>query len=67
MNESSLTYFISLFQIQLQKVSRLCHTKSIVTVNGKFPGPTVYAREGDTVLVNVTNHVKYNITIHWYS
>ncbi|GLJ19496.1 hypothetical protein SUGI_0352120 [Cryptomeria japonica] len=54
------------FNIQLQKVSRLCHTKSIVTVNGKFPGPTVYAREGDTVLVNVTNHVKYNITIHWH-
>ncbi|KAH9292388.1 hypothetical protein KI387_040609, partial [Taxus chinensis] len=47
-------------------VSRLCHTKAIVTVNGKFPGPTVYAREGDTVLVNVTNHVKYNLTIHWH-
>ncbi|KAH9319761.1 hypothetical protein KI387_021530, partial [Taxus chinensis] len=54
------------FNIQLQNVSRLCHTKAIVTVNGKFPGPTVYAREGDTVLVNVTNHVKYNLTIHWH-
>ena len=52
-------------QIRVKNYTRLCHTKPIVTVNGKYPGPTIYAREGDTVLVNVTNHVKYNVTIHW--
>ncbi|KAH9319808.1 hypothetical protein KI387_021577, partial [Taxus chinensis] len=52
--------------IQLKNVSRLCHSKPIVTVNGQFPGPTIYAREGDTVLVNLTNHVKYNLSIHWH-
>lgn len=31
-----------------------------------FPGPTIYAREGDRVLVNVTNYAKYNMSIHWY-
>ncbi|KMT11987.1 hypothetical protein BVRB_5g099490 [Beta vulgaris subsp. vulgaris] len=46
--------------------TRQCSTKSIVTVNGKFPGPTIVAREDDTVLVKVVNHVKYNLTIHWH-
>ncbi|CAN4126210.1 unnamed protein product [Withania somnifera] len=46
--------------------TRLCSSKPIVTVNGKFPGPTIYAREGDNVLVNVVNHVKYNVSIHWH-
>lgn len=49
----------------MKNVTKLCATKSIVTVNGKFPGPTVYAREGDTVNVKVTNNVKDNVTIHW--
>ncbi|XP_022739690.1 laccase-11-like [Durio zibethinus] len=54
------------FDIQVKKVSRLCHAKPIVTVNGRFPGPTIYAREGDRVIVNVTNHAKYNMSIHWH-
>lgn len=51
----------------MQNVTRLCYTKSIVTVNGKFPGPPVVAREGDRLLIKVTNHVPDNITIHWYA
>ncbi|GKC38587.1 laccase-11-like protein [Tanacetum coccineum] len=31
-----------------------------------FPGPTVYAQEGDRVLINVTNHAQYNMSIHWH-
>ncbi|KAH7865940.1 hypothetical protein Vadar_013367 [Vaccinium darrowii] len=54
------------FDIKLQNVTRLCQTKSIVTVNGQFPGPRIIAREGDTVLVNVVNHVQYNVTLHWH-
>nr|GEX93617.1 laccase-17-like [Tanacetum cinerariifolium] len=53
------------FTIQLQNVTRLCHTRSMVTVNGKFPGPRIVAREGDRLLIKVTNHVSNNITIHW--
>lgn len=55
-----------LVQIRLQNVTRLCQTKSIVTVNGKYPGPRITAREGDRVLIKVVNHVSNNITIHWY-
>ncbi|KAE8713198.1 Laccase-11 [Hibiscus syriacus] len=54
------------FDIRVKNVSRLCHAKPIVTVNGRFPGPTIYAREGDRVLVSVKNYAQYNISIHWH-
>ncbi|XP_050239501.1 laccase-17-like [Quercus robur] len=54
------------FDIKLQNVTRLCHTKSIVTVNGQFPGPRIVAREGDHLLIKVVNHVQNNISIHWH-
>ncbi|KAH7405545.1 hypothetical protein KP509_15G075100 [Ceratopteris richardii] len=47
-------------------VSRLCHDKTIVAVNGKFPGPTVRVKEGDHLIVNITNLVSDNVTIHWH-
>lgn len=50
----------------LKNSTKLCSSKQIVTVNGKFPGPTIYAREDDTLLVKVVNHVKYNLSIHWW-
>ncbi|KAJ7961396.1 Laccase [Quillaja saponaria] len=54
------------FDIKLQNVTRLCQTKSIVTVNGQFPGPRIIAREGDRLVIKVVNHVQNNITIHWH-
>ncbi|KAL2619672.1 hypothetical protein AAZV13_08G320650 [Glycine max] len=54
------------FEIRHQNVTRLCHTKSIVTVNGQFPGPRIVAREGDRLLIKVTNHVQNNISVHWH-
>ncbi|XP_031384589.1 laccase-17-like [Punica granatum] len=54
------------FDIKMQNVTRLCHTRSIVTVNGKFPGPRIVAREGDRLLIKVINHVPHNVSIHWH-
>ncbi|XAR71956.1 Laccase [Bertholletia excelsa] len=54
------------FSVIMKNTTRLCATKAIVTVNGKLPGPTLYAREDDTVIVRVINHVQYNVTIHWH-
>ncbi|KAL8191612.1 hypothetical protein R6Q57_028343 [Mikania cordata] len=54
------------FNIRMKNVTRLCGTKSVITVNGKFPGPRVLAREGDRVVIKVVNHVSNNITIHWH-
>ncbi|XP_060202216.1 laccase-4 isoform X2 [Lycium barbarum] len=54
------------FNIQMQNVTRLCQTKSIVTVNGQFPGPRIIARDGDRVVIKVVNNAQYNVTIHWH-
>ncbi|KAK1298562.1 Laccase-17 [Acorus calamus] len=54
------------FNIRLKNVTRLCHTKAMVTVNGRYPGPKIVTREGDRLLVKVINHVSNNITIHWH-
>ncbi|EES18346.1 hypothetical protein BDA96_09G171700 [Sorghum bicolor] len=54
------------FDVQMTSVTRLCGTKGIVTVNGQYPGPTLFAREGDHVEVNVVNRSPYNISIHWH-
>ncbi|KAJ0751513.1 putative laccase [Helianthus annuus] len=53
-------------QVKEASYTRLCETKSILTVNGQFPGPTLYVRKGDTIYVKVHNNGRYNITIHWY-
>ncbi|KAL4620932.1 hypothetical protein ACB092_06G192200 [Castanea dentata] len=54
------------FSVVSKNTTKLCATKSIVTVDGLFPGPTLNAREDDTVIVTVTNHVTDNVTIHWH-
>ncbi|KAM0954102.1 putative laccase [Dioscorea sansibarensis] len=54
------------FVIKEANYTRLCETKSILTVNGEFPGPTIYAGKGDNVTVKVVNHAEYNITLHWH-
>ncbi|KAG6403563.1 hypothetical protein SASPL_135788 [Salvia splendens] len=54
------------FVVQETPVKRLCKTQNIITVNGQFPGPTIAARNGDSLAIKVTNRVRYNITIHWH-
>lgn len=54
------------FDVETMNVTRLCSSKSIVAVNGQFPGPTVLAREGDLVVVRVVNKAQYNMSIHWH-
>ncbi|KAK9985260.1 hypothetical protein SO802_030211 [Lithocarpus litseifolius] len=54
------------FNVDYHNVTRLCHTRSILSVNGQFPGPPLVAREGDQVIVKVVNHVTNNVTIHWH-
>ncbi|KAI4355261.1 hypothetical protein L6164_004051 [Bauhinia variegata] len=54
------------FKVQTKRVSKLCNTKDIVTINGMYPGPVVYAQEDDRIIVNVTNRTPYNVTIHWH-
>ncbi|KAL2503767.1 Laccase-14 [Abeliophyllum distichum] len=46
--------------------TRLCTNKTILTINGKLPGPTIYATQGETIIVDVYNRANANITIHWH-
>nr|TKR84236.1 hypothetical protein D5086_0000262690 [Populus alba] len=60
------------FDIKLQNVTRLCHSKSMVTVNGQFPGPRIVAREGDNLFIKVSYVYNYTIvgqrgTLWWHA
>ncbi|KAK1270572.1 Laccase-17 [Acorus gramineus] len=59
-------FILIVSKIRLKNVTRLCHTKAMVTVNGRYPGPKIVTREGDRLLIKVINHVSNNITIHWH-
>ncbi|KAL6630626.1 hypothetical protein ACP70R_028477 [Stipagrostis hirtigluma subsp. patula] len=54
------------FVIQEAAVTRLCRSRTIMTVNGQFPGPAVEVSEGDCLVVKVTNNGNYNVTVHWH-
>ncbi|XVF23332.1 hypothetical protein REPUB_Repub13aG0028900 [Reevesia pubescens] len=53
------------FVLQESEFRKLCNTKSILTVNGSFPGPEIRVRRGDTVFVNVYNQGNYAVSIEW--
>ncbi|KAJ4950219.1 hypothetical protein NE237_027051 [Protea cynaroides] len=59
------TYYYN-WNITETSYTRLCSTKKILTVNGKFPGPALHVHRGDIVFINVVNHGSYNITLHWH-
>ncbi|XP_066368245.1 putative laccase-11 [Miscanthus floridulus] len=54
------------FNVTMATVTRLCVTKSIPTVNGRFPGPRIVVREGDRLVVQVHNNINSNVTFHWH-
>lgn len=54
------------FELRNTSYTRLCSNKTMLTINGQFPGPTIYARKGDLVIVDVYNLADHNITIHWH-
>ncbi|XP_072990289.1 laccase-15-like [Typha latifolia] len=54
------------FNVRSTPYTRLCQTKHILTINGQFPGPTLYGSKGDTIIVKVKNHAHDNITLHWH-
>ncbi|XP_049369177.1 laccase-14-like [Solanum verrucosum] len=51
------------FVIEETSFDRLCQSKKILTVNGRFPGPTIYARAGETLALDVENRGKDNVTM----
>ncbi|KAF5189673.1 L-ascorbate oxidase [Thalictrum thalictroides] len=44
-----------------------CYKKLMITINGRSPGPTILAQQGDTIIVEVKNSLHTeNIAIHWH-
>ncbi|XP_057812947.2 L-ascorbate oxidase [Cryptomeria japonica] len=44
-----------------------CVEVTIISINGQYPGPTIRAREGDTVVVQLENLMPTeNVVIHWH-
>ncbi|KAJ4812852.1 Ascorbate oxidase [Rhynchospora pubera] len=55
------------WEISYQFKSPDCLKKLAVTINGQTPGPTIYATEGDTVVIEVKNSLlTENVAIHWH-
>ncbi|KAG8050836.1 hypothetical protein GUJ93_ZPchr0009g527 [Zizania palustris] len=54
------------FVIRDVPVERLCRSHDVMTVNGQFPGPTLEAEEGDTLVVDVVNRGRHNVSLHWH-
>lgn len=46
----------------------LIYKKSVIVVNGQFPGPTIKCDVGDTLVVTVTNHLteEETFSMHWH-
>ncbi|WP_315856967.1 copper resistance system multicopper oxidase [Microbulbifer agarilyticus] len=40
--------------------------RTAVAVNGTVPAPVLRWKEGDTVTINVTNHLAHDTSIHWH-
>ncbi|KAG5611942.1 hypothetical protein H5410_023223 [Solanum commersonii] len=51
--------------IEETSFDRLCQSKKILTINGRFPGPTIYAHAGETLALDVENKGKDNVTMFW--
>nr|VDD16494.1 unnamed protein product [Brassica oleracea] len=62
----SINNIQTIINVQTKRLTRLCQTKEIVTINGKFPGLAITAQEDDNIVVNVINMTPYNATIHWH-
>jgi L-ascorbate oxidase len=44
-----------------------CIDRPVMAINGQFPGPTIRAKSGDTIIVELTNKLSTEgVTIHWH-
>jgi hypothetical protein len=53
--------------IEAHQVEFTAQRVKAILVNGCLPGPTLKWREGDTVTIAVTNDLRVDTSIHWYS
>ena len=55
------------WEVKYELKSPDCYKKLVITINGGSPGPTIFAQQGDTIIVEVTNKLFTDgVTIHWH-
>jgi len=54
------------FDLATQSLAPDGYRRNLITVNGQFPGPPIYANKGDTLRVTVGNNKGTPTTIHWH-
>jgi len=55
------------WKINYQNWSPDCVRQTLIAINGEFQGPTINARVGDTIVVEVENLLPTeNVVIHWH-
>lgn len=41
-------------------------SKEVILINDEFPGPTIEARPGDTIVVSIHNYLEEGVSFHWH-
>ncbi|XP_028763496.1 L-ascorbate oxidase-like [Neltuma alba] len=55
------------WEVKYEYRSPDCFKKLVITINGRSPGPTIQAEEGDTIVVELKNSfLTENLAIHWH-
>ncbi|KAL9661680.1 hypothetical protein QQ045_026506 [Rhodiola kirilowii] len=55
------------WEVKYEFKSPDCYKKLAITINGRTPGPTIVAQQGDTVVVELKNSLlTENVAIHWH-
>ncbi|MCJ1290772.1 hypothetical protein MMC34_002314 [Xylographa carneopallida] len=62
---ATVTYNWDITWVSVNPDSR--HVRSAIGINGQWPCPTINANVGDTVIVNVNNHLgNQSTSLHWH-
>ncbi|XP_073289140.1 L-ascorbate oxidase [Primulina huaijiensis] len=55
------------WEVKYEFKSPDCYKKLAITINGRTPGPSIIAQQGDTIVVELTNSLlTENVAIHWH-
>ncbi|KAK2988646.1 hypothetical protein RJ640_008986 [Escallonia rubra] len=55
------------WEVKYEYGSPDCYKKLVITINGRSPGPTILAQQGDTIVVELKNSLlTENVAIHWH-
>jgi len=52
--------------IEERRVNFTGNLRRATAINGSIPAPTLYWREGDEVIINVTNRLPISTSLHWH-